>query len=79
VTARIPVFPRGRSSSRSRIVDLHFPNRFSTGGHDDYLPAPLKGGYSVAILREIGYDHGAIDGMVRSKATIDGRRRQSEE
>jgi crotonobetainyl-CoA:carnitine CoA-transferase CaiB-like acyl-CoA transferase len=57
-----------------RILDMQFPNRFSAGGRDDYLPAPLKGGDSVAILREIGFDDGAIDEMVKSKATIDGRR-----
>jgi crotonobetainyl-CoA:carnitine CoA-transferase CaiB-like acyl-CoA transferase len=61
-----------------RIVDMKFPNRFSGGGRDDYLPAPLKGGDSVAILREIGYDDAAIDDMVRSKATIDGRRASPE-
>jgi crotonobetainyl-CoA:carnitine CoA-transferase CaiB-like acyl-CoA transferase len=56
------------------MVDMRFPNRFSTGGRDCYLPAPLKGGDSVAILREIGYDDDAIDDMVKAKATIDGRR-----
>ena len=33
-----------------------------------------KGGDSVAILREIGYDDTVIDDMVKSKATVDGRR-----
>jgi crotonobetainyl-CoA:carnitine CoA-transferase CaiB-like acyl-CoA transferase len=56
------------------IVDMRFPNRFSSGSRNDYLPAPLKGGDSIAILHDIGYDDGAIDDMVRSKATIDGRR-----
>jgi crotonobetainyl-CoA:carnitine CoA-transferase CaiB-like acyl-CoA transferase len=60
-----------------RIVDMQFPNRFSAGGRQDYLPAPLKGGDSVSILREIGYDDGAIDEMVKSRATIDGRRTPS--
>ena len=58
-----------------RIVDMQFPNQFSAGGRKDYLPAPLKGGDSVAILREIGYDDDAVAEMVKSKATIDGRRR----
>lgn len=58
-----------------RIVDMQFPNRFSAGGRDDYLAAPLKGGDSVAILRDIGYDDDAISDMVKAKATIDGRRR----
>jgi crotonobetainyl-CoA:carnitine CoA-transferase CaiB-like acyl-CoA transferase len=57
-----------------RIVDMQFPNRFSAGGRETYLPAPLKGGDSIAILREIGYDDDAIDEMVKSNATIDGRR-----
>jgi crotonobetainyl-CoA:carnitine CoA-transferase CaiB-like acyl-CoA transferase len=60
--------------AEGRIVDMQFPNRFSAGGREDYLPAPLKGGDSVAILREIGYDDAAIEEMVKSKATIDGRR-----
>jgi crotonobetainyl-CoA:carnitine CoA-transferase CaiB-like acyl-CoA transferase len=57
-----------------RIVDMQFPNRFSAGGRDDCLPAPLKGGDSIAILREIGYDDNAIEEMVKSKATTGGRR-----
>ncbi len=57
-----------------RMLEMQFPNRFSAGGREDYLPAPLKGGDSIAILREIGYDDEAIDEMVKSKATIDGRR-----
>jgi crotonobetainyl-CoA:carnitine CoA-transferase CaiB-like acyl-CoA transferase len=57
-----------------RIVEMQFPNRFSAGGRGDYLPAPLKGGDSVAILREIGYDDNAIEEMVESKATITGHR-----
>lgn len=57
-----------------RMIDMRFPNRFSAGGREDDLPAPLKGGDSVAILREIGFDDDAVDEMVRSKATIDGRR-----
>jgi crotonobetainyl-CoA:carnitine CoA-transferase CaiB-like acyl-CoA transferase len=57
-----------------RIIDMHFPNRFSAGGRDDYLPAPPKGGDSIEILREIGYNDNAIEEMVKSKATIGGRR-----
>jgi crotonobetainyl-CoA:carnitine CoA-transferase CaiB-like acyl-CoA transferase len=57
-----------------RIVDMEFPNRFSAGGRTECLPAPLKGGDSIAILREIGYGDDAIDEMVKSRATIDGRR-----
>jgi crotonobetainyl-CoA:carnitine CoA-transferase CaiB-like acyl-CoA transferase len=57
-----------------RIVDMRFPNRFSAGDGEGCRPAPLKGGDSIAILREIGYDDDTIEEMVRSKATIDGRR-----
>jgi crotonobetainyl-CoA:carnitine CoA-transferase CaiB-like acyl-CoA transferase len=57
-----------------RIVETRFPNLFSAGGREDCLPAPLRGGDSIAILREIDYDDDAIDEMVKSKATIDGRR-----
>jgi crotonobetainyl-CoA:carnitine CoA-transferase CaiB-like acyl-CoA transferase len=55
------------------IVDLAFPNRFSAGGREDFKPAPLMGGDSVEILREIGYSTGEIDHLVRSRVTIDGR------
>ena len=57
-----------------RIVDMRFPNRFSAGGREDCLPAPLKGGDSIAILREIGYGSDEIEEMVKSKVTVDGRR-----
>jgi crotonobetainyl-CoA:carnitine CoA-transferase CaiB-like acyl-CoA transferase len=63
--------------AEGRIIDTEFPNRFSAGGREECLPAPLKGGDSVAILREIGYGDDAIDDMVKSKATIDGRRTPS--
>jgi crotonobetainyl-CoA:carnitine CoA-transferase CaiB-like acyl-CoA transferase len=55
------------------IVDLTFPNRFSAGGREDFKPAPLMGGDSVEILREIGYCNEEIDDLVRSRVTIDGR------
>jgi crotonobetainyl-CoA:carnitine CoA-transferase CaiB-like acyl-CoA transferase len=54
------------------IVDLAFPNRFSDGGRDDVRPAPLLGGDSVEILREIGYSGEEIDRLVKSKVTIAG-------
>jgi crotonobetainyl-CoA:carnitine CoA-transferase CaiB-like acyl-CoA transferase len=56
------------------IVEMRFPNRFSAGSRDCYLAAPHKGGDSVAILHELGYDDDAIDEMVKARATIDGRR-----
>jgi crotonobetainyl-CoA:carnitine CoA-transferase CaiB-like acyl-CoA transferase len=57
-----------------KIVDMKFPNLFSEGLRDDYRPAPLMGGDSVAILREIGYGDEEIAELVKSRATIDGRR-----
>jgi crotonobetainyl-CoA:carnitine CoA-transferase CaiB-like acyl-CoA transferase len=64
--------------AEGRMVEMQFPNRFSAGGREDYLPAPLKGGDSIAILHEIGYDDDDIDEMVRSNATIDRRRETPE-
>jgi crotonobetainyl-CoA:carnitine CoA-transferase CaiB-like acyl-CoA transferase len=55
------------------IIDLAFPNRFSAGGREDFKPAPLMGGDSVEILREIGYRNEEIDELVRTRVTIDGR------
>jgi crotonobetainyl-CoA:carnitine CoA-transferase CaiB-like acyl-CoA transferase len=55
------------------MIDLAFPNRFSSGGREDFKPAPLMGGDSVEILREIGYRDEDIDTFVRSGVTIDGR------
>jgi crotonobetainyl-CoA:carnitine CoA-transferase CaiB-like acyl-CoA transferase len=52
------------------IIDMTFPNRFSAGARDDYCAAPLLGGDSVAVLREIGYGGAEIDAMIRSGATI---------
>jgi len=59
------------------IVDLAFPNQFSSGGREDFRPAPLMGGDSVEILREIGYGKEDVDALVRSGVTIDGRARST--
>jgi crotonobetainyl-CoA:carnitine CoA-transferase CaiB-like acyl-CoA transferase len=61
------------------IIDLAFPNRFSAGGREDFKPAPLMGGDSVEILREIGYSTGEIDQLVKSRVTIDGRENNTNE
>ncbi|MBI2223546.1 MAG: hypothetical protein HYU44_01050, partial [Betaproteobacteria bacterium] len=39
----------------------------------DFLPAPKIGQHSVEILREIGYDDAAIEAMIASDITSDGR------
>jgi crotonobetainyl-CoA:carnitine CoA-transferase CaiB-like acyl-CoA transferase len=54
-----------------KIIDMQFPNRFSAGTREDYRPAPLLGGESVAILREIGYGSDDIDEMVKLNVTVD--------
>lgn len=56
------------------IVNMQFPNRFSAGTRQDYVPAPLIGGDGAAILREIGYRAEEIDDLVRTRVTVDGRR-----
>jgi len=53
------------------IIEMQFPNRFSAGGREDYRPAPLVGGDSIAILREIGYGSDDIEEMIASKVTVD--------
>jgi len=60
--------------AEGKIVDMRFPNRFSASGREDYLPPPLLGGDSVAILREIGYGSEDVDDMIKSQVTVDGRR-----
>jgi crotonobetainyl-CoA:carnitine CoA-transferase CaiB-like acyl-CoA transferase len=60
--------------AEGKIVDMKFPNKLSADGCDHYRLPPLLGGDSVAILREIGYGTDDIDEMLKSRATIDGRR-----
>jgi crotonobetainyl-CoA:carnitine CoA-transferase CaiB-like acyl-CoA transferase len=71
--AEVGFFRRVEHPVEGEIVDLAFPNRFSAGGREDFRPAPLMGGDSVEILREIGYRNEEIDELVRSRVTVDGR------
>jgi crotonobetainyl-CoA:carnitine CoA-transferase CaiB-like acyl-CoA transferase len=71
--AEVGFFRRVEHPVEGDIIDLAFPNRFSAGGREDFKPAPLMGGNSVEILREIGYSTEEIDELVRSRVTIDGR------
>jgi crotonobetainyl-CoA:carnitine CoA-transferase CaiB-like acyl-CoA transferase len=55
------------------IWNMRLPNKFGGGVRRDFRPAPKIGEDSVEILREAGYDEAAIDAMLASSATVDGR------
>ena len=55
---------------------MRLPNKWSTGTRREWAPAPKLGQHSVEILREAGYDDPAIEAMVASGATVDGRIRR---
>jgi len=59
--------------TEGRIVNMALPSKTSFGGRKDFLPAPKIGQHSVEILREIGYDDAAIEAMIASDITSDGR------
>jgi crotonobetainyl-CoA:carnitine CoA-transferase CaiB-like acyl-CoA transferase len=54
---------------------MRLPNQWSSGARRDWSPAPKLGQHSVEILREAGYGADAIDAMIASGATVDGRLR----
>jgi crotonobetainyl-CoA:carnitine CoA-transferase CaiB-like acyl-CoA transferase len=62
------------TEGKTRVIGL--PNRWSTGVRREWSPAPKLGQHSVEILREAGYDDGAIAAMVAAGVTIDGRIRE---
>jgi crotonobetainyl-CoA:carnitine CoA-transferase CaiB-like acyl-CoA transferase len=77
--AEVGFFRKVEHPVEGEIIDLAFPNRFSAGGRKDFRPAPLLGGDSIEILREIGYRNEEIDELVRSRVTVDGRRENGNE
>jgi len=66
-------FQKVEHPTEGRIVNMALPNKVSFGSRKDFLPAPKIGQHSVEILREIGYDDAAIEVMIASGITSDGR------
>ena len=66
-------FQKTEHPTEGKIVNMALPNKTSFGGRKDFLPAPKIGQHSVEILREIGYDDAAIEAMIASGITSDGR------
>ena len=59
--------------TEGRMWNMRLPNKLSGGMRRDFLPTPKLGQHSLEILREAGYDQAAIDAMIASGATLDGR------
>jgi crotonobetainyl-CoA:carnitine CoA-transferase CaiB-like acyl-CoA transferase len=59
--------------TEGRTRSMRLPNKWSSGVRREWNPAPKLGQHSVEILREAGYDDAAIDAMIASGATVDGR------
>ena len=72
--ADVGLFRRIEHPSEGTKIELNNPNRFSAGLRGGQTTAPFLGGDSVEILAELGYGDAEIDGMVKAKATTDGRR-----
>jgi crotonobetainyl-CoA:carnitine CoA-transferase CaiB-like acyl-CoA transferase len=62
------------TEGKTRVMRL--PNKWSSGVRREWTPAPKLGENSVEILREAGYDTAAIEAMIASGATVDGRIRK---
>jgi len=63
--------------TEGRIWNIKLPNKLSGGVRRDFRAAPKIGEHSVEVLREAGYDDAAIDAMLASRATLDGRPRKT--
>jgi crotonobetainyl-CoA:carnitine CoA-transferase CaiB-like acyl-CoA transferase len=59
--------------TEGKTRSMRLPNKWSTGVRREWIPAPKLGQHSVEILREAGYDAAAIEAMVASGTTLDGR------
>jgi crotonobetainyl-CoA:carnitine CoA-transferase CaiB-like acyl-CoA transferase len=59
--------------TEGKTRNMRLPNKWSCGTRREWNPAPKLGQHSVEILREAGYDAAAIEAMVASGATLDGR------
>ena len=59
--------------TEGKTRSMRLPNKWSSGVRREWSPAPKLGQNSVEILREAGYDDAAIDSMVASGVTLDGR------
>jgi crotonobetainyl-CoA:carnitine CoA-transferase CaiB-like acyl-CoA transferase len=62
--------------TEGKTRSMRLPNKWSTGTRREWSHAPKLGEHSVEILREAGYDMAAIEAMVASGATLDGRIRK---
>ncbi|HEX9684308.1 MAG TPA: CoA transferase [Burkholderiales bacterium] len=71
--ADIGFFEQKDHPTEGRTRSMRLPNKWSTGTRREWNPAPKLGQHSVEILREAGYDDAAIEAMVASGATFDGR------
>jgi crotonobetainyl-CoA:carnitine CoA-transferase CaiB-like acyl-CoA transferase len=71
--ADIGFFELKNHPTEGRIRSMRLPNKWSSGTRRDWTPAPKLGQHSVEILREAGYDAAAIEAMIASGATLDGR------
>lgn len=59
--------------TEGKIIDMDLPNQATFGRRKDFMPAPKIGQHSVEILKEAGYGDAAIEAMIASGATVDGR------
>lgn len=62
--------------TEGKTRSMRLPNKWSCGTRREWNPAPKLGENSVEILREAGYAAAAIEAMIASGATIDGRIRK---